>query len=76
MSKVTVVTDQHGKILAIGLGHLSEATAKKNRLKGNQAGLRAFGGQQLHELDLTDNLEHLKTFKELRDKIRPHVRVK
>jgi hypothetical protein len=76
MSKVTVVTDQHGKIFAVGHGHLSEATAKKNGLKGNQAGLRAFAGQQLHELDLKDNLEHLKTFKELHDKVRPHVRVK
>ena len=73
MSKVTVITDARGDVVAIGHGHLSEATARKNGSKGARAGLRALPGQQLSELDLKDNVEQLTTFAELRDMVRPYV---
>ncbi len=57
MSKVTAVTDAQGQIVVIGHGHLSEATAKKSGLKGAQGGLWALPGQQLHELDVPENVE-------------------
>ena len=76
MSKVTAVTDAQGQIVVIGHGHLSEATAKKSGFKGAQGGLWALPGQQLHELDVPENVEGIKGFRELHDKVRPHLRAK
>jgi len=44
MSKVTVVTDAKGQIHAIGHGHLSENSNKKNGSKDFQSGIRVFLG--------------------------------
>ena len=70
MSKVTAVTDAQGQIVVIRHGHLSAATAKKSGFKGAQGGLRALPGQQLHDV------EGIKGFRELHDKVRPHLRAK
>ena len=74
MSKVTVITDLKGQIQAIGHGHLSERTSGKTGSKQLQGGLRALPGQQLHELDLAHDVTHVKTWKELVEKVRPHVK--
>ena len=74
MSKITVITDTTGKIVAIGHGHLSEKTARKSGSRELQGGLRAGPGQKLHELDVPENLETIKGFSELRDKVRPHIK--
>jgi hypothetical protein len=74
MSKVTVVTDAQGQIQAIGHGHLTEATARKRGSKEIQSGIRALPGQKIHELDLADDVAKVKTWKELVEKVRPHVK--
>lgn len=76
MSKVTVITDAAGKIVVIGKGHLSEKTARKTSASGEpQGGLRAGPGQQLHELNVSEDLENIKTWSELHELVRPHVKV-
>jgi hypothetical protein len=75
MSKITVITDNTGKIHAIGHGHLSEATTRKNGQKGLQGGLRPLANQQLHELELSQDVSQIKDFKALVEKIRPHLKI-
>ncbi len=74
MSKITAITDAAGEIVAIEHGHLSEQTARKSGSREPQAGLRAGPGQQIHELDIPGNLEHIKTWAELHEKVRPHIK--
>lgn len=74
MSKVTVITDSKGQIQAIGHGHLSEKTLRKQSPNGFQGGLRALPGQHLHELDLSHDVTQVKDWKELVEKIRPHIK--
>lgn len=74
MSKVTVVADAKGQIQAIGHGHLTEATSRANGAKGMRSGIRALPGQTIHELDLTHDVSQLKSWKELVEKIRPHLK--
>ena len=74
MSKVTVITDAKGQIQAIGHGHLSEATARKQGAKEFQSGVRALPGQQIHELELQHDVAQVKVWKELVEKIRPHIK--
>jgi hypothetical protein len=74
MSKVTVVTEAGGKIAAIGHGHLSQASAKKAGHKGPHGGLFALPGQHLHELDIAEDLTSIRDFKQLHDKVRPHIK--
>jgi hypothetical protein len=74
MSKVTVITDAKGQIQAVGHGHLSEAAARKQGAKGFQSGLRAFPGQQLHELELPEDVSKVNDWKGLIEKVRPHVK--
>jgi hypothetical protein len=74
MSKVTVVTDSAGNILAMGLGHLSEKSAMKSGSRESQAGLRAGPGQKLHELEIPENLESVKNYREFHEKVRRHVK--
>jgi hypothetical protein len=76
MSKVTVVTDAAGKIAVIGHGYLSEASAKKAGHKGPRGGLRAPPGHHLHELDIAEDVKSITKFKELHDKVAPHVSAK
>ena len=73
MSKVTVITNDKGKIISIGHGHLSEKTSRKAKAAGVQAGLRAGPGQTLHELDVPGDLASLATWSELHESVRPHV---
>jgi hypothetical protein len=74
LSKITVITDAAGNIVAMGHGHLSEKTARKSGSREPQGGLRAGPGQKLHELDLPGNLENVKTWSELHEKVLPHVK--
>jgi hypothetical protein len=74
MSKVTVITDTKGQIQAIGHGHLSERSGRKRGSKEFQGGIRALPGQQIHELDLAPDVTQVKTFKELVEKVRPHIK--
>lgn len=74
MSKVTVITDAKGQIHAVGHGHLSEATARKSGVTGLRGGLRPLKGQQLHELELPQDVSEIKDFKSLAEKIRPHIK--
>jgi len=81
MSKVTVITDAHGNIAAVGHGHLSEETFKKTRPTapptaphGVYAGLRAVPGQSLRELDLSDDVSDILDFGELVRRVQPHLR--
>jgi hypothetical protein len=74
MSRVTVITDAKGQIQAIGQGHLSEATGRKSGSKGVQGGIRALPGQKLHELDVPYDVSQAKTWNEVVEKIRPHVK--
>ncbi len=74
MSKVTVITDTAGKIVAIGHGHLSEEAARKSGSQKLQAGLRAGPGQQLHELDAQENLENIKAWPELHQKVKQLIK--
>ena len=74
MSQVTVVTDAQGQIQAIGHGHLSEATARKHGTKEMRSGIRALPGQKIHELNLEHDLSNVKSWKELIDKVRPHIK--
>jgi hypothetical protein len=76
MSKITVVTDAKGQIQVIGHGHLSETTVRKQGAKGPHGGIRALPGQHLHELDLADDVSKIKVWKELVEKVRPHVKAK
>jgi len=76
MSKVTVVTDAKGQIQVIGRGHLSETTVRKQGAKGHNGGIRALEGQHLHELDLADDVSKIKVWKELVEKVRPHIKAK
>ena len=73
MSKVTVITDAGGKIAAIGHGHLSRETAKKAGHREPQGGLFPLPGQRLHELEVPEDLSSIRSFKQLQDKVRPHV---
>lgn len=73
MSKVTVVTDAKGEIAAIGHGHLSEATAKKQGTKGVRSGIRVLPNQRLHELELAEDVSKIDVWKVLVEKIRPHI---
>jgi hypothetical protein len=75
MSKVTVISDAKGQILAIAHGHLSEATSRKRGAKEVQGGLRALPGQKLQELELTPDVSNLKNFKDLVEKVRPHLKI-
>ncbi|MGA2830216.1 MAG: hypothetical protein ABSF03_29380 [Streptosporangiaceae bacterium] len=76
MSKVTVITDATGNIVVIGLGHLSEQSV--GLMPGSEepkAALRARPGQQLHELDIPEDLEPIQTsWSELHSKVAPHIR--
>jgi len=74
MSKVTVVADAKGQIQAIGHGHLTEATARKKGAKEMGSGIRALPGQTIHELDLPHDVSQLKSWKELVEKVRPHLK--
>lgn len=74
MSKVTVITDAKGQIQAIGHGHLSEATARKPGANGYQSGIRALPGQNIHELELSQDVAQVKGWKELVEKVRPHLK--
>jgi hypothetical protein len=74
MSRVTVITDAKGQIQAIGHGHLSEATSRKSGSKTILGGVRALPGQKLHELDVPYDASEAKTWDEVVEKIRPHVR--
>jgi hypothetical protein len=76
MSKVTVITGPKDQIQAIGHGHLSQATVRKQGGKGLQSGIAPLPGQHLHELDLADDVSKIKTWKELVEKVRPHVKSK
>jgi hypothetical protein len=74
MSKVTVVADANGNIAAIGHGHLSRDTAIKSGDKALLGGLRAGPGQQLHELDLAEDVSQVADFRELHAKVRAHLK--
>jgi hypothetical protein len=74
MSKVTVITDAKGQIQAIGHGHLSEATARKQGTKGLQGGLRPLPGQNLQELELANDVTQITAWKDLVEKVRPHLK--
>ncbi len=76
MSKVTVVTDAKGQIHAIGHGHLSENSNKKNGSKDFQSGIRALPGQKLHELELPQDVTQVKTWKDLVAKVHPHLQAR
>jgi hypothetical protein len=73
MSKITVITDKKGGIIAIGHGHLSEKTAGKAAGKEVQCGLRAGPDQSLQEIDLAQDVSQLKDWTELHAKVQPHV---
>jgi hypothetical protein len=70
MSKVTVITDRAGKVVAIGHGHLSEKSARGQAT----GGLRAGPDQQLHEIDVPENVEHIQSWAQLLDKVQPHLK--
>ena len=75
MSKVTVVTDAKGNIVVIGPGHLSEQSVGIPGSKEPEAALRAGPGQQLHELDIPEDLEPIQTsWSELHSKVAPHIK--
>jgi hypothetical protein len=74
MSKITVITDAKGQIQAIGHGHLSLAAAQKQAAKGLLGGIRALPGQHIHELELAHDVTQIKVWKELVEKVRPHVK--
>jgi hypothetical protein len=74
MSKVTVITDAKGQIQAIGHGHLSEGTARKQGAKGFQSGVRELPGQHIHEIELQHDVTQIKVWKELVEKVRPLVK--
>ena len=71
MSKVTVITDANGAIAAVGLGSLGHKPGQARHQ--TQAGLFALPGQTLHELDIKDDVSGVKTFSELKEKVRPHL---
>jgi hypothetical protein len=73
MTQITVVTDESGKIVAMGHGHLSEATARQSGSSEAQGGLRAGPNQRLHELELSEDLRSVNDWSALHDKVRPHV---
>jgi hypothetical protein len=74
MSKITVITDAKGQIQAIGHGHLSEATSRKPGAKGLQGGLRPLPDQRIHELEIPHDATQIKEWKELVEKVRPHLK--
>lgn len=74
MSKVTVITDNAGQIHAIGHGHLSEKSMGKSGSSKLQAGLRAGPGQKLHELEAKENLEEIKSWPELHQKVQQLIK--
>jgi hypothetical protein len=73
MSKITVITDSTGKIVAMGLGHSSEQTARSSASKELKGGLRARAGQKLHELNVPEDLESINGWSELQSKVAPHI---
>jgi hypothetical protein len=73
MTKITAITDEAGKIVALGHGHLSEATARQAGSREAQGGLRAGPNQRLHELELSEDLSTITTWSALHDKVRPHL---
>jgi hypothetical protein len=74
MSKVTVITGAKGQIQVIGHGHLSEATSRKRGAKEFPGGIRELPGQRLHEIEVEHDLKQIKTWKELVEKVRPHIK--
>jgi hypothetical protein len=74
MSKVTVISDSAGNILAMSLGHSSGQTAPGTGSRGPKGGLRARAGQKLHELNVPEDLESIKSWSELHSKVAPHIR--
>lgn len=75
MSKITVITDSTGQIVVMGLGHLSEQSARVSGSRGLQGGLRAGPGQNLQELDIPEDLEQVKAWSELHAKVQPYVKL-
>ena len=73
MSHVTVITDSAGQIVAVGLGHSSEHTARRSESRELKGGLRAAAGQKLHELDVPDDLGSVTNWSELHSKVAPHI---
>ncbi len=65
MSKLTVITDTDGNIVAIGHGHLGESGAPGNG--GPAAGLRAGRDQRLHEIEVEQPLDETSTWSDLHD---------
>jgi hypothetical protein len=74
MSRVTVVTDARGEIIAIGDGFLSEESIKGSKSAGFHGGLRAGPNQNLKELELSNDVTSIKDFDELKKHVRPHLR--
>ena len=75
MSKVTAVTDAKGNITVLGHGHLSEAAFRKGgKAQGVAGGLRPGPGQQLHEIDLAEDVSAIADFGELHKKVKPHLK--
>ncbi len=75
MSKVTVVTDANGDIVVLGFGHLSEQSVGIPGSREPKAALRAGPGQQLHELDIPEDLEPVQaSWSELHSKVAPHIK--
>ncbi len=70
MSKLTIVTDAQGAIAVIGQGHVGSGRAAKGVAR---TGVFALPGQTLHEIELKEDVSGLKSFDQLRDKVRPHL---
>jgi len=77
MSKVTVITDSTdlSKVVAIGHGHLSESSVRKDpKAQGLRAGLRAGPNQKLTELDVPNDVSRVQNFDELIKHVQPHLK--
>jgi hypothetical protein len=65
-----------GKSSLLDMATSARQPRKRAGSKGAQGGLWALLGQQLRELDVPENVEGIKGFRELNDKVRPHLRAK
>lgn len=75
--KVTVISDERGKLLGAMQGHVAQPdpTEKPGRARREpRSGLYAGPGQRLHEIEVGDELAKIKDAREFHTKLQAHLK--
>ncbi|MBZ5505299.1 MAG: hypothetical protein LAO78_07415 [Acidobacteriia bacterium] len=74
--KLTVITNKEGELVAAAHGHHSQPTQAEEPSSGStgRAGLRAGPGQQLHLIDVAEDIFHVTAPAEIHARLTAELR--